>query len=110
MYPNVCAGGYPTPFVKKGNSIVAISVPALDTTKATRLTLLDDVAINDDGKIGKIRASDWVGNTKIVDLKGIASEDGTLDWTAPEPIRVRNAVSVVNADNTVAGSIFVYIK
>lgn len=110
MYPAICYAGYPVPMPKKGNVIVAVRATIADTTKASRLTLLDDAAINKDSSIGIIRASTWTGNTKIIDLKGVAGVHGELIADLEEPIKVRNAVSIVNADNLVAGSIFVYVR
>lgn len=102
MYPITCRAGYALP-VKAGRfEITGISAVAKDTTTPIRLTLVDE------GSYATIDDLNYVATNKpfLADLQG----DTMFRVFFPEPIKVRNGVNLVHADNCVPGKIFVYIR
>jgi hypothetical protein len=108
MYPITCAGGYPIPIKKGRFSIWGISVTSTSTAAVTRITLVDSDAFREvsDAEI----LTDKNSRPVLCDLKGIANADSGLSFVFPEPIKVRNGVTIANGTNLLPGRNIVYIS
>jgi hypothetical protein len=109
MYIKECPGGFPIPAASGKIAIMGIIAAVKTTTSASEVAIVDDDAITSSDQTGRI-LSTLTNQTRVLKhLKGVASVDGTLGVLFPEPIKTRYGVSVY-VDNTVAGSVCLYIK
>ena len=104
MYPLLCPGGYGVPF-KKGKFRIM---------KITAVTKVDDI-----NAISRLQLCDTprnLPNSKtptekiVIDLKGEAVDDATLEFECKEPIIVRDTLYPMIATNLEPGSTLVYTK
>jgi len=100
MYMLTCAGGYPIPIERGKFHIVGFQVTADSTAAASRCTFIDSDAFKEvtDGQDYK---------NVISDLKGIANVNGTLLHMLPEPIKVREGITVANWTNVRRATVYV---
>jgi hypothetical protein len=108
MYPITCKGGYPLPIKAGRFSIWGISITAANTAAASRITLVD-CATNREVSDAEI-LTDKDTRPVLMDLKGLANGDGNLSFVFPEPIKVRNGVTIANGTNLLPGRNIVYIS
>lgn len=111
MYPLTCRGGFPMP-VKAGRfEVVGVRATVNTTTADSRLRLIDDPNIKEGEPFGKILTDSYTGaGTQIADVKGIGGTDANLEVLFPEPMKLRNGVSITHCDNLVTGSIALYVR
>lgn len=108
MYPIGCSGGYAIPCRGGKRRIVAIALTPKTLGTDTRLTLIDDYS-EKNKKWGSTAATQVKDDNSIIDLKiDAGTVDGSIFIAFPEPITVRNAISIVNANNTQPGYLCVY--
>lgn len=111
MYPMTCAGGYPVPIKGGRFEVIGFKATVNTTTSDSRVTLMDDPFINEGDKQGRILTASYADRgTKFIDVKGMADIDANLEVLFPEPMKIRNGVSLIRADNVVPGSMILYIK
>lgn len=110
MYPLECAGHYAVPIRAGKPNIVQIMAAVEDMSKDARLTLLDDSTVKQSDVWGKIVASKSSDHALLCDLKCMAGKAGMLQLKCPEPIKVRNGISILHSENIQPGSIFVYVR
>jgi len=103
MYPLTCAGGYPVPIKAGRFSICGVAMTASDPTAASRCTFVDS-----GGFIIETDSQDL--KPVLADIKGVANVDGLKSVFFPEPIRVRNGISIANLTNVVSGRTIVYVQ
>lgn len=110
MYPLTCAGGFPNP-VKAGKmEFLGVQATSKQINQPSRITLIDDRGISPDAKYGRILDSGSVATVQICDKRVEDNVNGMIEWYPPEPIKLRNGISVLRADNIEAGSLKVFVK
>lgn len=102
MYPITCAGGYPIPIKKGRFKIHGFLVTAKTTSLATRCTFVD-------GDDFKEITDDQTMKPVLADLKGLANAEDVIGVMFPEPIQVRDGITISNGTNLIAGRTLVYI-
>jgi hypothetical protein len=108
MQPIRCAGNFFTGLKVGKFRIVAVSAVVDTVTANARLGLIDDKNLGLNPTQGLVRDADYDVQTCEIDIKGVASVDGTLTFYPNEPITIINGTSIVHSDNIVAGTIKVY--
>ena len=111
MQPIVCHAGYPMPLTAiRKTRILGFQATVETPGSASQVTIVDDENVKPD--------SNWCGNLltsteaiernkQILEKKGIADVDATLESWLPEPITIMNGVSVY-ATNIEGGTLKVY--
>jgi len=111
-HPLVCAAGYPNPMKEGSFELTQVRATVSNPAASVRITLIEDPNIKRGDKVGKIYTNDFIqqGATRILDTKLDANTGGDVDIIFAEPIKVHYGLSVVNADNIVAGSLCAYVR
>ena len=112
MYILQCAGGHAVPLKGGKFEVIGVHAKVNDPTAASRLTLIDDLDIpqaKDDANLGRVLADD---NQKVVlcDCHGLANADAEIGIIFAEPIKIRKALSVINATNLKGGRVCVHVR
>jgi len=102
MYHVTCAGGYALPIKEGRFEILGLSCPVNDPTAVSQITLVD----GDDFK----PVTDSAYNKTVIEKKGVASVDGTLEAWFPEAIKLRKGLTIAVATNLKAGKMMVYAR
>lgn len=110
MQPILCSAGYGVPLKAGRLEIVQVIAPGSDTNSSSRLTLIDDGALEDGDKFGNFVATKTSKHRLVFDKKRVAACHANIDEELAEPMKVIHGISVLNAENLVPGSIFVYIR
>lgn len=127
-YVAQCFAGFAMPLIAGKSEIIGIRATISDSTKAARLTLIDDPTLDAMVDItGSGTRPRWGkgygdgarstpdgshGIPVLIDIQASANAlDGVLRADAmAEPIKVRNGISATNAYNLIGGSITMYIR
>jgi hypothetical protein len=112
MYPLTCVGGYPNPMREGSFELVQVRATLSNPAASARITFIDDPNIKRGDKVGKVYTNDFIqqGATRILDTKLDANTGGDVDVVFGETLKVRYGISIVNADNIVAGSLCAYVR
>lgn len=112
-YPLTCVAGFNVPARQGCFELVGFSATVADATAASQLAIIDDPEIPRYGKTGRIIGSIESPTEQkyiIANVKGHGSAyDTMLEWTPPEPIKVRYGISLCFT-NIEQGSMCVYVK
>ncbi len=112
MRPLTCYGGYPNPLREGKFSVVGMRAIVSDPTAASRVTLVDDSTLKQGDRHGRILDKNYKASahTPLIDAKGVANNDGTLEIIFPEPMTVLYGLSAVATDNIEGGTLSVFIR
>jgi len=107
MYPITCHAGFPLPVASGKFEVLGLCVAINDTTADSQIVLVDDPDIDQETIVGRLLTTLEGQKGILVNMKGLANADATLEHSFEEPIKVRNGLSIYGT-NLVPGSICVY--
>jgi len=112
MYPIQCKAGYPMPIARVGKmKIIGVQATAKSSAAASQVTIVDDENIKiNEHKFGNIltSAQRTERNCHVLEVKGVANVDGTIESFLPEPIIPRNGPSIY-CSNIEGGTLKLYV-
>ncbi len=107
MYPIQCHAGFSMPLKAGKFEITGFCVTVNDPTANSQFAIVDDPIIDQSTGFGNFLGSIDDRDNILVNIKGLANIDTSLNYEFAEPVKTRYGVSIYGS-NLKAGSVCVY--